>query len=126
MAVLHLAGGSPNIALDRLRGPTVVNDSGARLNGIHAINESARPVFLQVFNAAKASDVTIGKTIPNEILPIPPADEFGLAGRHGENYGINAPNYGLGIVIAATHSSHGGDLVQAGDVHANVKSTPSG
>ena len=126
MAVLILGPGSTNTALDRLRGPTLVNDSGSRLNGIHAINESDRPVFLQVFNEAKVGDVTLGKTIPNDIVALPPANEFGLAGSKGENYGLNAPNYGKGIVIAATHSSHGGDRVQAGDVFANVKYTPVG
>lgn len=129
MAVLILGPGSPNTSFNNLQGPSLVNGSAARLNGVHCVNDGDYPIYLQLFNAVKVSDVVLGTTIPRDIIAVPAADWSGLnvePGKAEQNYGLNAPNYGLGIVIAATQSRDGNDKALLGDVFANVKSTEVG
>lgn len=129
MAVFSLGSGSPSEMFSRIQGPTLVLANGVRLNAVHAINEGDTTAYLQLFDAAAASDVTLGKTVPKDTVVIPAAQDSPkdlLAGSVQANFGFNAGSYPLGLVIAATQSRGGKDLVYAGDVHANIARTRVG
>ena len=141
MSALFLGPGSANAAFDNLQGPVAVGPknllTGAlipgpvRINGIHAVNEGDDQVFLQLFNVATTSAVVLGTTVPQDVVMVPGAteDDLGLrrsVGWTAEDYGINAPNYSNGLVVAATMSRNGNDLANFGDVFANFKTTAIG
>lgn len=70
------------------------------LYGLHFANTTAAIAFVQCFNAAALSGVTLGTTVPNAAFPMPLSATFDLE--------LTKPlNFPLGLVVFATTTAGG-------------------
>jgi len=98
------SGGSLNKA-DSLGATAVLIHGGAIiLTAAHAINTTAADAYLQLFDAAAASDVTVGTTIPDWVI----MSDFG-AGLVSQDDMLpaNGLSFRLGLVAASTTTATG-------------------
>jgi len=78
----------------------LVKTGEALLYGYHFKNTTAAAAYVQLFDAAAITDVTVGTTVPNLSL--------GLAASAQETLGLVKPiKFALGIVAAATTTATG-------------------
>lgn len=95
-----------------------VNGSGVVLDSIHCLNTNAAITYLQVFNVAAGTAVTVGTTVPTQ--------SFGMqSNATGPMLEVDAPYnayYSLGIKVAATTGRATGVAPGAGiDCNFTVK-----
>lgn len=70
-----------------------------------AVNQAAAESFIQVFDVAQASTVTLGTTVPNYVIPVPASGAGGYAAITLDN--DNAIPHTNGIQVAATTTRSG-------------------
>lgn len=76
-----------------------IKGSAGQIYWIHAINSTAAPLFLKLYDEVAAS-VTVGTTVPDHTFPVP-----GNADSDGAGFTLSIPNgiaFGTGITIAGT------------------------
>lgn len=76
-----------------------IKATGGQVYWIHAINQSASPVYLKFYDLAAAS-VTVGTTVPDLTFPVPTTGDT-----NGAGFTLSIPNgiaFGTGITIAGT------------------------
>jgi hypothetical protein len=94
-----------------------VKVSAGTLYSIHAINLTAAPLYLQLFNVAQGS-VTVGTTTPTVQFVIP-----ANADSDGAGFTLSIPQgiaFGTAITAAASTASEGGTGPGANECHVNL------
>jgi hypothetical protein len=99
LSVRTSGGATPYQNLDVDESPDQVKATAGQIYTIHAMNLTAAPLYLKIYNAAVA-DVTVGTTTPVHTYPVP-----GNADSDGAGFTLSIPNgqyYSAGITIACT------------------------
>lgn len=85
----------------------LVKTGFTRLTTMEFQNINTADVFLQLYNAAAAADVTVGTTTPNQSYRIPASDGT-TASLSVKDWGDRGLGFNKGLVIAATTTVGGG------------------
>ena len=85
---------------------TLVKAGYTLLHGFEIENANTTKMYIQFFDAAAATDVTLGTTVPNATYYIPPGDgtENGV---RGKDYANSPSRYGKGLCYAITTTNTG-------------------
>lgn len=84
---------------------TLVRTGYLHLHSIEVENPNTSQVYIQLFDAAAATDVTLGTTTPTQTYAIPAGDgtENGVRTKHFES----PLRFGSGLVFAVTTTRNG-------------------
>lgn len=91
-------------------GKTLVRSGPIQLCSFNIDNETGGNAYLQMFDAASITDVTLGTTLPDRSFIIRGN------GTAQNAYSVNPLNFLKGLVIAATTTATGSTLVNTGIV----------
>jgi hypothetical protein len=93
---------------------TSVKASGGSIASIQGRNNAATAVYLKLYDAVAAADVTVGTTAPVMTIRLPATSDFIFS------YGSGAPVFDLGCVMAlvAGLDDDNTDAVEVGDIEA--------
>lgn len=103
----------PFLDIDLDEAAVLVVNRGALMVGWFLHNASAGTRFIKLYNAAAATDVTVGTTTPLMNLPVPAGASANILGK------FKIP-FTLGIVAAATTDVDGNGAPAGNDVVVNL------
>lgn len=110
--------GFNKFALSGLITATVISSGACKFAGLTALNQNASAVFLQFFDVAQGTSVTLGTTTPDFIIPIPTPSNNAAVALNGMMTALEIAAAGVtctnGLKVAATYTPTGSAVVGLG------------
>ncbi len=102
-----------------------------KIKQVSVVNENEFPAYLLMFDSLTLAAVTLGVTIPDDVIVVPPTNYSAQddidpafdppAGYLFKDYGLNGPSFSTGVVIAACTDPQGLALCPVGDVYGHFE-----
>lgn len=77
------------------------SSAASKLGALELYNPNSSVAFVQIFNVATAGAVTLGTTVPNKVIGIPPLQSYAMS------WGDAGVNFSSGLQVAATTTATG-------------------
>ena len=91
-----------------------IKAAGGALRRISIWSTSANPAYLQIFNVASNSSVTLSTTSPDVVIPVSVNTSTSSAGAFTTEYFADPLTFSNGICVAGTTAWSGGTTVSIG------------